>query len=181
LRRATASATVDEVNIRPARNGDAAGITHVQVMSWKAAYAGLMPDDYLRTLSAADRLPMWEKALTDPERNTHIFVTEENDEIVGFASAGPSLDSDADDGTAALYSIYLLAQYWGRGIGRRLHDQALGALISDGYRSVTLWVLDTNRRARAFYESAGWTPDGSAQVADVFGLQVSEIRYARVL
>ena len=37
---------------------------------------------------------------------------------------------------------------------------ALGRLGEGGFDQVTLWVLDSNARARRFYEAGGWRADG---------------------
>jgi RimJ/RimL family protein N-acetyltransferase len=49
-----------------------------------------------------------------------------------------------------------------------------------GYLSVTLWVLRDNRRARRFYERAGFAPDGASNVLDRLG-GVTEVRSRRTL
>ena len=43
-----------------------------------------------------------------------------------------------------------------------------------------LWVLDTNIRARRFYEVAGWKPDGGLKTETLGDLLLSEVRYRRV-
>jgi hypothetical protein len=58
---------------------------------------------------------------------------------------------------------------------------AAGELAAAGFASATLWVLDSNARARRFYELAGWTADGSSKQADVAGATVTEVRYRRAL
>jgi len=41
-----------------------------------------------------------------------------------------------------------------------------------------LWVLRENRRARRFYELAGWSADGAAKDAELLGgLTLPEVRY----
>jgi hypothetical protein len=42
-------------------------------------------------------------------------------------------------------------------------------------------VLPGNRRARRFYEAAGWVADGAERTAEVFGVVVAEVRYRRWL
>ena len=67
----------------------------------------------------------------------------------------PARDDDeepADSGELA--AIYLLPGAWGKGLGRELMSSALSALSDAGFGEATLWVLDTNSRARRFYEAA---------------------------
>lgn len=54
-------------------------------------------------------------------------------------------------------------------------------LASLGYRRAILWVVAENDRARRFYETAGWSFDGTERVDTVQGATVNEVRYARSL
>ena len=74
---------------------------------------------------------------------------------------GPSEDADAGERTGELYAIYLDPDRIGTGPGRRLSEHAVEDLRSRGFDTATLWVLETNERARRFYEAAGWTHDGT--------------------
>jgi ribosomal protein S18 acetylase RimI-like enzyme len=58
---------------------------------------------------------------------------------------------------------------------------ALEALAKAGYDQVTLWVLDTNARARRFYEAAGFHFDGAEQLDERDGFVLNELRYRRPL
>jgi RimJ/RimL family protein N-acetyltransferase len=48
-------------------------------------------------------------------------------------------------------------------------------------QEAVLWVLPGNRRARRFYEAAGWVADGAERSAEVQGVVVPEVRYRRRL
>lgn len=80
-----------------------------------------------------------------------------------------------------MQAIYLLPEAWGLGAGRRLLDAVLAGLTRQNFRDVTLWVLEENLRARAFYEATGWTADGTVKRDAVAGVPVTELRYRRVL
>lgn len=41
----------------------------------------------------------------------------------------------------------------------------------------TLWVLETNERARRFYEIAGWLPDGATKTEMRGSVELREVRY----
>ena len=75
----------------------------------------------------------------------------------------------------------MLPEAWGTGLGRALMTATLSHLAGCGFESATLWVLDTNARARRFYARAGWTADGSAKQDDIGGALVTEVRYGRAL
>ncbi|WP_409466269.1 N-acetyltransferase family protein [Amycolatopsis sp. GA6-003] len=168
--------------IRPATPSDAAGIATVHVASWQAAYAGLLPDDFLSALSIETRERFWASNLADPSRPHTILTARVANEVIGFAVFGPSRDDDATPKTGELSSIYLLPSEWGRGTGRALHEECLRSL-STRFETATLWVLSTNTRARAFYERAGWVPDGKTKVETMSdgAVTLEEVRYRVVL
>jgi RimJ/RimL family protein N-acetyltransferase len=73
------------------------------------------------------------------------------------------------------------ADRWGTGAGRALLLAAHAQLARLGYAEAVLWVLPGNRRARRFYEAAGWVADGAERSAEVQGVVVPEVRYRRRL
>lgn len=149
------------IRIREAEPKDAEGIARVHVRSWQVAYRGQLSDRFLDALSVEDRLEQHRMALETPGVH-RTWVAEEDGRVVGFAVTGPSQDADADERTGELYALYLEPDRYGRGIGKLLCDQALADLRERGFRTATLWVLETNERARRFYERQGWSPDGLA-------------------
>ena len=78
-------------------------------------------------------------------------------------------------------AIYLLADFWGQGLGRSLMAAACERLRDAGFTEATLWALDTNERARKFYEAAGWALDGASKQDDSRGFPITELRYRRRL
>jgi GNAT superfamily N-acetyltransferase len=112
--------------------------------------------------------------------------------IVGYASFGPETDvlsapwphplttSGEDGSVAELYALYVRPAWWSTGTGRALMERVLARTSGAGYLSITLWVLRDNRRARRFYERAGFAPDGTTNVLHRLG-DVTELRYRRAL
>jgi GNAT superfamily N-acetyltransferase len=167
--------------IRAARVADAAQIAVVHVRSWQGAYRGLMPQAYLDELDPAQRLTRWERSLAEVDAaRTGVLVADVGGDLLGFASYSPSRDSDADPGRVGeIGAIYLLPSAWGRGIGRRLMEATLSCLVTAGFVEVTLWVLDSNVRARRFYEAGGWSADGGQQLDESRGFPITQVRYRR--
>lgn len=175
--------TATGFTVRPAVPGDAEGIANVHVRSWQAAYQGKIPQDYLDGLDPADRVDRWRGSLERTDRSradTLVAVSAGPDgRVLGFANVGAA--PDAAPGTGHLYAIYLLPDAWGQGAGRALMTAAVERLAELGHTEATLWVLDTNDRARRFYEAAGWTADGAVQADDSRGFTLREVRYRRAL
>jgi ribosomal protein S18 acetylase RimI-like enzyme len=149
------------MRIREAEPRDARGIAEVHVRSWQAAYRGQLTDDYLDGLSVEERLEQHRRSLEQPRAEWRTWVADDDGRVAGFAVTGPSEDADAEPSTAELYAIYLEPDRVGTGLGRGLLDHAIADLRERGFTVVTLWVLETNERARRFYEVAGWRADGA--------------------
>jgi GNAT superfamily N-acetyltransferase len=169
--------------VRPARAEDAGQIALVHVRSWQGAYRGLIPQAFLDGLDVAQRTRTWERALAETDNpRAGVLVADDGRNVVGFVGYFPSRDPDADpDLIGEIGAIYLLPGAWGGGIGKRLMEAALGRLAGAGFTQVTLWVLDSNDRARRFYEAGGWSADGAAKQDDSRGFPLSEVRYRRSL
>ena len=101
--------------------------------------------------------------------------------IVGFVSAGPTRDDDTPSSRGELGAIYLEEHVVGRGVGRGLLDRAVEGMRSAGFTRASLWVLDSNERARRFYERAGWVWDGTYSLHQVQCSNLPIVRYARDL
>ncbi len=166
--------------VRAAVPGDSRAIARVHVDSWRVAYRGLLPDDYLAGLSSEQRTGLWSGILADPSSG-HVLVVEVGDAIVGFAHAGPSGDDDAGPETAELYTIYIHPDAWGQGCGTALMAAVLADLWEEGYRVVTLWMLATNDRARRFYLQQGWSEDVPVRTQSFGGQVVTDHRFLRSL
>ena len=153
----------------------------VHARSWRATYAGLLPEALIEDVaeSRPTRIERWRAWLADPARDGDAFVAELDGRVVGFAFWGPSEGPYAEPHIAEVRAIYLDPTVIGSGIGRSLFNAAVDDIVSHGFAAAVLWVLDSNERARRFYETAGWLPDGVTKTDERPGGQLHEIRYAR--
>jgi ribosomal protein S18 acetylase RimI-like enzyme len=165
------------VRIRDATPQDAEAIAGIHVRAWQSAYRGQLSDEYLDGLRVEDRLEMHRAALRSPPPDYRMWVAEDDGRPVGFAVSGKSQDADAEERTAELYAIYLEPDRMGTGAGRALFEHAVDDLRERGFRAATLWVLETNERARRFYEIAGWKHDGTVTSEHVDCEMRPTIRY----
>lgn len=99
---------------------------------------------------------------------------DESGQVVAFVSGGAERDGDSEY-KGELYAIYALKQAHGRGIGRALFRAMVGWLVSRGYDSMLLWVLDSNP-TRGFYERLGGVPCRE-KLDDSGEIVLSEIGY----
>jgi ribosomal protein S18 acetylase RimI-like enzyme len=167
--------TDSDVVIRPAAAGDAASIARVHVISWKGAYASVLPAEYLDSLDIDERVTQWQQILAEGKATT--LVAEGDGRLLGFASYGPCRDEDAEDGDLELYAIYLDPESWGLGVARELMRTVLADVPDDV--PMSLWVLAQNDRAHHFYRRHGFHPDGVERIDDIADVPVTEVRFRR--
>jgi ribosomal protein S18 acetylase RimI-like enzyme len=144
--------------VRPATETDSAEIGRIHVAAWRETYRGLMPDHVLDSLSEEKRAAQWRSGLSRGEKGPLIFVAEgPEDSLQGFVAAGPAREAERP-WQAEIYALYLLRAGQGRKMGYALMHRLASALRERDRRTVGLWVLTENARARAFYErlGAGW-------------------------
>jgi ribosomal protein S18 acetylase RimI-like enzyme len=165
--------------IRPATTTDAPALATVHVRSWQWAYRGQVPDAYLDHLgkTLGERVEARRAQLEHVPPENRWWVAEQSGNQVGFAVTGPSGDDDAAPLTAEVFALYLDPDAVGKGTGRALLCHAVTDFRQRGFQRATLWVLQSNQRARRFYEAAGWAPDGGRKSEERPGFILHEVRY----
>jgi ribosomal protein S18 acetylase RimI-like enzyme len=165
------------ITIRAARAEDAPAIAALHIAAWQWAYRGQLPDAFLDGLShhLDERIRLRIEAIADPAQRN--WLAEDGGALTGFAITHPSRDDDATSATGELGAIYLAEHAAGRGIGRALFERAVADLEERGYEAAILWVLESNTRARRFYERAGWSADGARKVLERPDVTFIEVRY----
>ncbi len=148
------------MEVRSADLKDAGAIAAVHVRSWEAAYRGLVPDAWFAERTLRRRADSWRELLGAGDR-TRVFVACLNGTLVGFCGAAtPSRDEHAGERTSEIAALYVDPDHWRVGAGRALLTATLHDLAACLWRDVTLWVFEANHRARKFYASMGFAPDG---------------------
>jgi GNAT superfamily N-acetyltransferase len=165
--------------IRAATVDDATGIAEVLVASWRSAYRGLLPQELLDGLNVERRAAQWRRDIQNQASAVYV-AADPPGRLGGFIAVGPSQDQDAAGTVGALFAVYLTPRLWSRGIGGRLYAAGIAALAAR-FEEATLWVLDSNARARAFYERHGWQLDGAVKRETFDGIDVGVVRYRRPL
>jgi ribosomal protein S18 acetylase RimI-like enzyme len=166
--------------LRAAGVADADAIASIHVSSWRAGYAGIVPDSYLQALNVAQHTAVWRERI---ERAAfEVWLIEERGAARGWIAYGPPRGTSAQPHPAEIYAIYVAPPSWSLGIGQALLSCALERLAAQAYASCYLWVLNANERSRRFYERAGFTSDPSSVKSISIGTTaLDEIRYHRAL
>jgi len=127
--------------IRPATAADADAIAAVHVQAHRETYARHFGAAY-RAPALEQRQALWAGALAGPGR---AFVACADSRIVGF---GHHYGHE-------ITSLYLLADWHRRGLGRALFQHLLAAVAAAGQAEAHWAVLAANAPAIAFYEAQG--------------------------
>ena len=142
------------------------GKAFVHYTAWQEAYDGIVDRSFLDRLSVEKCENVARKFSADN------LVAKEGDKVVGFAAYGKARDEDLEN-AGEVSAIYILADYYSKGIGYSLMKEALSRL--DAYSLVAVWVLKDNERAISFYKKCGFEFDGKEQTIEL-GKPVVEVR-----
>ena len=162
--------------VEPATPGDARSVAQVHVQAWQAAYAGVLSDEYLASLSVDKRETMWREAIE--KQTPELLVARVEGSVVGWVSFDASRDKGAAADSGEIWALYVNPPHWASGVGRQLWLRARERLSQRGFKRVTLWVLAANARAIRFYEAAGFAPEPeTAKDFTLGGRLVQELHY----
>ena len=170
--------------VRAARASDAPGLALVQVASWQAAFAGLVPDAVIAELTSEEAVGQftlrWQQAISAPptsRHHVHVAVEKPGEPgIAGFAAAGPATDEDLWPGTdGELYELHVLPGRAADGHDERLLNAVADTFVEDGFGTGYAWALAGDEQRIGFLEAAGWAPDGSRSNLDM-GVKVPVVR-----
>lgn len=134
--------------------------------SWRDAYAGLLPNDYLKDQVRHDLRDHWEQQEILPE--DVVMVAEINSDPVGFIAVwcrpSPFIDN-----------LHVLPSLRSGGIGTALIKAAADKLIEKGHITAYLWVFENNTSAIRFYEQLG-AVIVNREIKSFFGYQVPNVK-----
>jgi len=169
--------TCDVVHLRRARETDARGIAEVHVETYRTAFRGELPQQYLEAITVADREHYWAHELHALPPKRRPWVAEADGRLVGFVAAGASHHQGASALTGEVYMLFVLPECWDRGLGRNLLAHAERDLLANGYTEAEVWIPLENERANLFGSLAGWQTDGQTRTSGVGASQLVEARY----
>ena len=168
------------IDVRPAVLREAQAIADLHVSATEAAYKGLVSDEHLNTLSMPKRVNLWREAIEygDPQ----VQVALDGGKIVGFVGFDRSRDKGTKNTVGEIWSIYVAASHWNKGVGLALWDAAREALIEEGCTTVTVWIPLRNERALRFFDLAGFKRElNTAKTVPMGDIKIEEIRLKRAL
>jgi GNAT superfamily N-acetyltransferase len=163
------------VTIRAAGADDAAGIQAVADETWRASYAGLLPEAAIgQFLVDAYSLPAIERRIEHAGR-FDVAVSEADRSLVGFSEW---VTGSRDD--EVVWAATYVRPAWQRlGIGRTFLLSALAAYRGRVTRLLVV-VAEANAPGQAFYRAMGFIPVERME-SGIFGTPIREFRLAMLL
>ena len=142
------------------------GKAYVHWRSWQDTYPGIICQDYL------DGFTLEKCEKTAFQWRDGVIIAKQGEDVIGFVGYGNCRDEDAKE-YGEIFSIYVLQDHHGKGIGRRLMEEAF-RMLKDRQK-IVLWVAKENRRAIRFYEKLGFRFDGKERTLQL-GCPLAEVR-----
>lgn len=84
-----------------------------------------------------------------------LWIAEQDGQVAGSVFIIPATGEAA--GTTQLRMLYTEPAFRGRGIGKRLVEEAVRFSRASGYKRIILWTQDSLVSARRIYQGAGFT------------------------
>ena len=163
------------ITLRPARQGDEAGIARVHVDAWHQAHDALLPQPMLDAVTYSKRLGAWEMLLEHQAALPTLVSVEDEATICGFATASPGrAQIEGFDGE--LHMLFIDPRYQRRDLGRRLFLAMAALLREAGDRSMVAWLL-AQPKAEAFLTALGGALLTTTPL-DAFGRRLEQRFYA---
>ncbi len=168
--------TDGQCRLRVATAEDAESIAALHTKSWRSAYRGSFADAYLDGPIETERRAFWQQRYAHPRAGLWTVLAEDaTGTVLGFLSL--LADHDPHWGTF-INNLHTDPSHKGQGIGRLMMrtagDHLLHALPR---RPVYLFVLESNKAARAFYERLGGEAVERLVTEEPDGSQLPVIRY----
>ena len=117
-----------------------------------------MPDPFLDRLSEEEKAESWGHNLLKhgASGRKRVLVALGEDAVIGFTRVGPA--GEEDDEVGLVYLLYVLPEYWGRGLAVEASSEALGVGFDlVGLESIVAFTLLENARSRRVMEKCGLT------------------------
>lgn len=161
--------------IRNMTLADAQEATNVHIATWQSTYKGIVPQAYLDEMSDnyEERVEKLKKTLSETSSKL-ILVAEVDRRIVGILYGGQSRHPEYPH-DKEVYAIYVLDQYQGYGVGKKLIQAAMKSFVEEESKGVIIWVLEENK-SKGFYEAIGGKYLGN-KIVQIAGKPLDERGY----
>ena len=134
---------------------DADRLARLHYRSHIESFAPYVSAGWLASRQLANYQSQWHEHFSVSNRRSRVWIVRDSDDAVGMVRVVPGSGPDI----AQLNNMHVRPDLIGAGVGRALMQAAMEFIKEQGYRTARLGVVQENRRARRFYEAAGWQVD----------------------
>jgi GNAT superfamily N-acetyltransferase len=113
--------------IRSPREPDIRSIAELHIRSWQFGHQGLFPQSVIDSVSVEERVDSWRETLASPSPGKTVLVAEQDGEIVGFVSSGPSRDRSVEAAAGEIYELFVEPDLVATGVGAALFRESLAS------------------------------------------------------
>lgn len=142
----------ENIRYREANVAECAAVAKVHVRSWHESFAALVPQSVMERITVERRTNAFEERFQSDSYKMYVAEVVEQG-IIGFADCGEPRDK-IDNYQAELYAIFLLPEFQGSGVGRRLFSMCVDSVVKSGKSSMYLLAFE-NSPYRSFYDKMG--------------------------
>jgi len=160
------------ITITLAKPTDAPNMAEIHMRSWEVAYKDIIPAEYIKEKNAT-RHELWKRIVTDD--NDRHYIIHADGKIAGMMTIALPNDVEVGDEYYELHGIYLLPEYFRRGIGTHAVNFAFDKARAANKTKMIVWVFAENADAIKFYEKLGFVADGNTDIRE-YGKTVKSIR-----
>ncbi len=144
---------MENIKIRDLKREDIPYIVDIQINGWKAAYKGIIEDEYLNSMNREERIRKRE----NDYKEFNYIVAELNSEIVGFCKYidNNTHTPNIEDIDCEIIALYVRPDMKYKGIGTTLFNYAKKEFISKNKKKMIIWCLKDNEPSKLFYKKMG--------------------------
>lgn len=155
----------NDVQIGEVQSEDIKDVLEIQKITWLATYVNeeyniTKADIESKDFNSPIRIKSWQDRLLTDKKLSNFWIAKVNSKIVAFCIAKRETDKNK------LVAIYVLPNYQGLGLGKKLIEKAL-AWCGDNNKPIFLDVVKYNLKAKSFYEKFGFKEVGETPIDDL--------------
>ena len=139
-----------DYTIRKMTREDCGAAAHVISASWKETYRGIIPEE---ELNRTDEQTIAENSRKNFPEDNHQFVLEAGGAVVGYMNVGLT-DEKEYDHCGEIHAVYILSEYKGKGLGRKMIEAGTAELKALGCDRMVIGCLAGNP-SNSFYGHIG--------------------------
>ena len=166
-----------ELLIEKAKLEDAISLAELKIDIWQKVYKNILPDEYLKNLTASDKIQKYKDELKE-NSSIDIYFLKSHNSIIGTLRIKYYLNEEKLK-CISIEDLYLMPQYHNKGYGGLAIDFAYKKAIATNCNMLTAWVVETNILVRKMAVKMGFFETKNIRVHASTGIKL--IQYCYIL